>query len=272
MTPDERQALLRLATVAAPHLHVWLPKDADLIARCQYLEQERIFRRIIDEPDHLCFERVAGAPLLDLMLKHETDKALHRFDRAYGFFLGEDRRHHVRSVLELGIKKGASLRVWEEYFPQARIFGIDLDWKFTSHPKFTQRLSARTRTFHGSQTDETVLAEVCAAAGSFDLIIDDASHRSDDQVASLRYLWPFLQAPGVYVIEDTHAHAKYPEAYGAESCRYLPMSEMLAREVGRRLVEEISQSPGICAYEGMALLLKGEDGPPPDFDRYRKDA
>lgn len=272
MTPETRQALLRLLATEASAFQVRLPEETDQLALCQELERRRILRRTIDEPDRVCFERRAGAPLLDLMLKHQTDKALHRFDLAYALMFGEDRRSRVTNVLELGIKKGASLRVWEEYFPNARIFGVDLNPKFTQPPKLTAQYSARTRIFLGSQTDERVLAEVCGIAGRFDLVIDDASHRSDDQVASLRYLWPFVKDDGVYAIEDTHAHVQFPDAYSNESCRYLPMSEMLAAEVARRLAEELSESPGICAFDGIALLLKREDGPILDFDRYLKPA
>jgi hypothetical protein len=204
--------------------------------------------------------------LLELMRKHETDKAQHRFDLPYAFFFEDQRRHQVKHVLELGVKKGASLLVWEEYFPQARIFGVDVE------PKYVRHSSERRRIFLGSQTDEEILAKVCAAAGfSFDLIVDDASHMSDDQVASLKYLWRFLQPPhGIYAIEDTNAHVKVPNKYSNDGCRYPPMSEMLSREVERRLVEDMSGSPGICIYGGIGLLLKGEEGSPPDFDRYLK--
>ena len=142
--------------------------------------------------------------LLEVMRKHQTDKAKHRFDVPFSFFFDEHRRHQVRSVLELGVKKGASLRVWEEYFPHATIYGVDIS------PKAAINVSERTRVFVGGQSDLTLLAQVSAAAASgFDLIVDDGSHMADDQVASVTYLWPFLNSPyGSYAIEDLHAHVK----------------------------------------------------------------
>ena len=144
--------------------------------------------------------------LLEVMRKHQTDKAKHRFDVPFSFFFDEHRRHQVRSVLELGVKKGASLRVWEEYFPHATIYGVDIS------PKAAMNVSERTRVFVGGQSDLTLLAQVSAAAASgFDLIVDDGSHMADDQVASLTYLWPFLNSPyGIYAIEDLHAHVSTP--------------------------------------------------------------
>jgi len=48
--------------------------------------------------------------LLELMRKHRTDKAEHRFDIPYSRFL-DGRRHEVTRVLEIGVKRGSSLRV-----------------------------------------------------------------------------------------------------------------------------------------------------------------
>lgn len=206
--------------------------------------------------------------LLELMQKHQTDKAEHRFDIPYSFFFDDERRHQVTSVLELGVKKGASLRVWEEYFPNARIFGVEMKSKYAIYA------SDRSRVFIGSQSDPEVLEALAAAANfGFDLIVDDGSHMSDDQVASLTFLWPYLKPPyGIYAIEDLHAHVRFPEAYSNERCRYPPMSDMLLRHVEGRIAAEAGQggAPGICVYGAIALLLKGEEGPPPDFDRFLK--
>jgi len=205
--------------------------------------------------------------LLELMQQHKTDKADHRFDIPYSFFFDE-RRHQVKAVLEIGVKRGASLRVWEEYFPEARVFGVDIN------PKYTRSASERSRVFIGSQTDHELLRQVSAAADfGFDLIVDDGSHMSDDQVATLKYLWPFLKPPyGIYALEDLHAHVKFPEHYGHQDCRHPPMSDMLVRLMERRLVAEscTSGSPGICIYGAMALLLKGEVGAVPDFGEFLK--
>jgi len=170
--------------------------------------------------------------------------------------------------LEIGVKRGASLRVWEEYFPEARIFGIDI------HPKYARSASERSRVFIGSQTDQEVVRQVTAAAGSgFDLIVDDGSLMSDDQVATLKYLWQFLEPPhGIYAIEDLHADVRFPEQYGNQDCRYPPVSDMLVRCMERRLVAEscTSGSPGICVYGAIAPFAKGKDGTAPDFDEFLK--
>jgi hypothetical protein len=206
---------------------------------------------------------------LELMRKHRTDKAEHRFDIPYSYLL-DDHRHDVTRVLETSVKRGASLRVWEDYFPKATIFGIDIN------PKYAKSASHRSRVFVGSQADPELLQQVSKAADFvFDLIVDDGSHLPDDQVASLKYLWPFLKPPhGIYALEDLHAHVRFPDHYSNAECEYPPMSDMLVQHMERRLAADscASGSPGISAYGAIAFLMKGEEGPAPDFDQFLKRA
>ena len=114
---------------------------------------------------------------------------------------------------------------------------------------------------------------LAAARPGLHLLIDDRKHLSRDQVASLTYLWRYLKPPyGIYAIEDLHAHVRFPEAYSNERCRYPPMSDMLLRHIEGRIAAEARQggAPGICVYGAIALLLKGEEGPPLDCDRFLK--
>ena len=37
-----------------------------------------------------------------------------------------ERRHKVTKFI-IGVKDGASLRMWKEYFPNAMIYGVDID-------------------------------------------------------------------------------------------------------------------------------------------------
>ena len=37
------------------------------------------------------------------------------------------KRLEVKTFIEIGVKNGASLRMWKDYFPNATIYGIDID-------------------------------------------------------------------------------------------------------------------------------------------------
>jgi SAM-dependent methyltransferase len=109
------------------------------------------------------------------------------------------RRKHVR-VLEIGVLDGKSLRLWKRYFPQAEIFGLDLD------PACRRHEEDRIRIEVGSQADALVLDRLCQRAGGpFDIIIDDGSHVNRHIIASFAGLWDHVRPGGFYVIEDLEA-------------------------------------------------------------------
>lgn len=62
------------------------------------------------------------------------------------------------------------------------------------------------RLYLGDQGQPATLLAAEKAAGPFDVIIDDGSHRSDHMIATFRALFPKLRAGGIYFIEDLEAN------------------------------------------------------------------
>jgi hypothetical protein len=90
---------------------------------------------------------------------------------------------------------GASVKMWREYFPQARIYGLDVN-------ECAYLDDERTRTFVADQGNVEDLTGFVEAVPAFDVVIDDGSHRPDHQQISLDFLFPRLSAGGLYFIED----------------------------------------------------------------------
>jgi cephalosporin hydroxylase len=112
-------------------------------------------------------------------------------------------------ILEIGVKGGGSTALWKAVFPSATVVGFDI--------KLPRRLASRGPAegviyVQGDQADDASLAAVAAEHGPFDLVIDDGSHVSDHQAASLRSLLRHVRAGGLYVIEDVHSTLKGDEA------------------------------------------------------------
>ena len=115
------------------------------------------------------------------------------------------RRESARAVLELGVYSGASALVWAEYFARAGVVGADITLS-------RLRFGADHPRIRFVQTDATVPAAIAAtsaaaaelglAATAYDVIVDDASHDPNHQVASAELFVPSLAPGGVYVIED----------------------------------------------------------------------
>jgi hypothetical protein len=120
----------------------------------------------------------------------------HTYTEAY-YKMFNDRRHDVKRVLEIGVNAGSSLRMWESFFPNAEIIGLDI----LPHVLFN---TGRIRCIQADQSSLGSLhaAMMSAGPGAFDLMIDDGSHELHHQIISMVTLLPFLAKDGVYVIED----------------------------------------------------------------------
>tara|TARA_Y100000310_G_scaffold293028_1_gene322299 strand:+ start:1247 stop:4210 length:2964 start_codon:yes stop_codon:yes gene_type:complete len=128
-----------------------------------------------------------------------TDKYFsHNFTHYYDRKLAGMHNRPIK-ILEIGVKQGASVVVFQEAFPQAQVFGIDIkDVSDGLHLKGRNDI----KLFVGDQADKKFLKTEIVPYGPFDVIIDDGCHIPGPIKTSLETLWPVLAPRGVYVIED----------------------------------------------------------------------
>jgi len=131
-----------------------------------------------------------------LGLHFGTDKASshHGYLRFYQRFL-EEIRQEAKTILEIGVYQGASLRMWSGYFPQAKIIGVDIS------PECRAVASGRIQIEVADQSNPMELAKLLRHA-PFDLVVDDGSHQWNHQITSFRYLYPHVRPGGYYILED----------------------------------------------------------------------
>ena len=140
--------------------------------------------------------------LNDLCRKYDCDKCLdtHKYNgKTYCDIYQkhfDSIRHNVKKLVEIGVRDGASLKMWKEYFPNAIIYGIDID------PRCKEMEEDRVKVFIGDQNDETFLNKIKDEIGEYDILIDDGSHITRHQITSYNILYPNLKNKGYYVIED----------------------------------------------------------------------
>jgi hypothetical protein len=103
------------------------------------------------------------------------------------------------AMLEVGVFKGYSLLMWEEYFINSLVSGVDITSSFLKvsmlRPDKSQRI------FLLNSTDEAAI-ERSFSGQKFSVVIDDGSHRMRDQINTYRILKKYLQKDFIYVIED----------------------------------------------------------------------
>ncbi len=134
-----------------------------------------------------------------LAKKYATDKYDHRYTPIYNEkFSGI--RNDVKKVLEIGAGDGNSLRMWSEYFPNALIYGADN--REVCVQACRDLNIPRTEVIFGDITGPKTIDDVKKIVGNdIDIIIDDASHMSNDMIYTFNELFFLLKDNGYYIIQ-----------------------------------------------------------------------
>lgn len=118
--------------------------------------------------------------------------------------LFEPLRHKPIKFAEIGVYMGASLRAWRLFFSNARLFGFDNDINFLSYISNLNLPQTQLALLDGSNTESInrSLSEATKDGELFDVILDDASHDSNDQVLVIRESLKYIKQGGFLIIED----------------------------------------------------------------------
>lgn len=131
--------------------------------------------------------------MYDVFQSTKTDKAAsHDYHIQYTKLF---ENFNPESILEIGIKRGASLAAWKTLFPKCKITGIDI-----TDSEFDQSLIeySSATIILGDATKKEILQDI---QESYDVIIDDGSHRYEDILKSFELLKERFKY--YYIIEDS---------------------------------------------------------------------
>ncbi len=163
-------------------------------------------REATETPDNELFRIFSG------------DTNVHKWHHYFDIYERHFARYRDRPIrmLEIGVFRGGSLRMWKQYFhPDSTIVGIDVDPSCAAHEIADQNVFVRI----GSQADPNFLATVNGEFGPFDIILDDGSHKTHHQIISFGALFrSALNDGGCYMVEDCHTnywlkHVDSPETF-----------------------------------------------------------
>lgn len=158
--------------------------------------------------------------LAQLFNTHGSDKDRNGYSHLYSILFDHIRFNQL-NVLEIGVgtmipnvkssmkgympdsyRPGASHRAWNDYFPNSKIYGMDIqpDTKFQEN---------NIKTFLCSSVEKTAVDELMTDLDiKFDIIIDDGWHWDNAQKQTLVNLFPYLKDDGLYVIEDIYPNSE----------------------------------------------------------------
>jgi len=145
------------------------------------------------------------APDLERLAFHfGTDKSHddHKYTDLYAMLFAA-LRNTAQNITEIGIASGQSLWLWNDYFSQAHIWGIDIapNQLRVQRPAFTAN-APRVHLLLGDVTNPSEVGSFGFSPESMDVIIDDGPHSSGPNERILVSMWPYLKPGGYYCVED----------------------------------------------------------------------
>jgi hypothetical protein len=182
---------------------------------------------------------------------YDTDKVKLRYLDAYDPVLAPWVDKEIK-LLEVGVYRGGSLKLWRDYFPCGTIVGID--WTLPDHFGPEDRILF----FRGSQKNRPFLSEVAnkTAPEGFDIIIDDASHIGEWTKRTFWHLFDHhLKPGGLYAIEDwgTGYLEDFPDGrkFNPQISIVYRIRSLMPKSLGRKM-----KVPFPCHSYGMVGFIK----------------
>lgn len=193
--------------------------------------------------------------LSELAKKYGTDKFSHKYTPVYNEIF-QYIRNDVRKVLEIGIEGGCSLKMWGKYFPNARVYGVDiLDMELIlSRIRVDGTEMSRDNIIIGDIIDIKTIEKIKLCVGNnIDIIIDDGSHLSKDQIFTFNELFLLLKDKGYYIIEDINTET----GFGTDTVNYIK-SLIKCSEVTKNDSHIVKNLYSTEFYNNIIIIRKGK--------------
>lgn len=112
-------------------------------------------------------------------------------------------RSTATNVLEIGIFNGASLLLWEKYFDNAKIHGIDCDVKpHGGLADLTEMIASGDHNIYIGDAANAGEVNRFFLGMEFDVVIIDASHDLEQEIEMFHIYKNYVKDGGIMVIED----------------------------------------------------------------------
>ena len=173
--------------------------------------------------------------LVDIMVKNNwrndthfefgTDKEFnHRYCTT--FYDDEFKKYQQQEnlrLLEIGVHRGGALAVFNEYFEDAEIYGVDA---YDFGAKINCERWPRIKVIYA----DGYRKQFADSLPNFDIIIDDGPHTKESHLQALEIYLPKLKRNGVFIIEDV-VQMEWTEEYKKLVPEYMKWEIIDAREI-----------------------------------------
>ncbi len=165
-------------------------------------------------------DKVTTTSLDELFNSYGSDKADffklnnsqgHGFSKFYSKHL-EHLKNKEIYILEIGSYAGASAAAFSKYFPQSKIFCLDIN--ISNFKYASKKIKVYGVDIKNEKQNLEIFNNIFSKynINSFDIIIDDGSHNLSDILFSFRFFFQYLKKEGTYILED-YLHPNYYERH-----------------------------------------------------------
>jgi hypothetical protein len=140
--------------------------------------------------------------LEELVDDSRTDKnTTHSYLPLYQQLL-EKKKETATNVLEVGVQRGGSIKLWCDFFSNATVYGLDL----MPEAEVAEDLKTNPRIVVRAATDAYDPA-VCASLShlKFDFMLDDGPHTLESMKSFISLYLPLMSDDGILIIEDVQS-------------------------------------------------------------------
>ena len=176
---------------------------------------------------------------------------MHKYAVVYDYIINSHylQKGSTLDMLEIGIRMGDSINVWDNSPQIGKIVGMDITPKEDYEKMLTENnvsflFSDNVELIQGVNGYEKSIANSLINEGrNFDLILDDGDHMFDSQLSFFENYYDLLSPGGVLMCEDI-------------SQQYLPQLTQLAQEYDNFYVFDIRAKSNAHGNEIIAILKK----------------
>jgi predicted O-methyltransferase YrrM len=146
--------------------------------------------------------------LCDLGVKYPTDKSpynndyglhKHPYTAIYNFLFLPFKNKNI-NFAEIGIYLNMSMMCWREFFTNANLYGFEYESDYLTNA--IEHNLNNTKYSYIDITNKESLNTELSKFEKFDIILEDSTHRFEDQINLCEIAYKYMNPGGILIIED----------------------------------------------------------------------
>ena len=112
------------------------------------------------------------------------------------------KKESAKNVLEVGIDRGGSIRLWSDFFVNAKVYGLDIMHIDSVWEGIKNKENIILHTSSDAYNDDFFITNFLNKNIKFDFMLDDGPHSLESMLDFIRLYSQVMADDGILIIED----------------------------------------------------------------------